>query len=72
MPTIAERVRELRTLKGLSQRAVGEAIGITERNYRKYEAGDNDPSASNIIKLADLFDVSADYILGRSDNPQRQ
>ena len=71
MPTIAERVRELRKSKRLSQRAVGEAIGITERNYRRYEAGEFEPSASNIVKLADLFNVSADYILGRSDNPRQ-
>ena len=71
MPTIAERVRELRKSKGLSQRAVGEAIGINERNYRKYEAGYSDPSASNIVKLANFFEVSTDYILGCTDNPRR-
>ena len=72
MPTIPERLRELRKSKGLSQRAVGEAIEVTERNYRKYEAGEFEPAAKNIIKLANLFEVSTDYILCQSDNPKRQ
>jgi len=71
MPTIADRLKELRKSKELPQRAVGESIGINERTYRRYEAGDIDPSATNVIKLADFFEVSADYLLGRSDNPQR-
>ncbi|MCL2673776.1 MAG: helix-turn-helix domain-containing protein [Defluviitaleaceae bacterium] len=72
MPTFAERIRTLRNSKGLSQRVVGESLGINERTYKRYEAGEFEPTATNIIKLANLFEVSADYILGLSDNPQRQ
>ena len=71
MPTLADRLKELRKSKGLSQREVGEAIGVNERNYRRYEAGDSDPAATKVVKLADFFEVSADYLLGRSDNPQQ-
>ncbi|MCL2852324.1 MAG: helix-turn-helix domain-containing protein [Defluviitaleaceae bacterium] len=70
MPKIADRIKELRKSKGLSQREVGEAIGITERSYRRYEAGDMDPSATNIVNLADFFGVSADYLLGRTNHWQ--
>lgn len=47
------------------------ALGITDRGYRKYEAGDSEPTLSVIIALADYFDVSLDYLCGRSDDPAR-
>ena len=72
MPTFAERIKELRNSKGLSQHAVGEILGVNERSYRRYEMGEFEPTATNIIKLANLFEVSSDYLLGLSDNPKRQ
>jgi len=72
MATFSERLKELRTAKGETQKQIAGLLGIAERNYRRYEAGDVDPTASNITLLADHFDVSTDYLLGRSNNPKRQ
>ena len=72
MATFSERLRELRTAKGNTQKQIAELLSIAERNYRRYEAGDVDPTASNATILADYFDVSTDYLLGRSDNPARR
>jgi len=71
MAFFSDRVKELRKAKGMTQREVASALGITERSYQRYEA-ENNPNNDTLIKLADFFDVSADYLLGRSDNPQRQ
>jgi len=72
MATFSDRLKELRTAKGKTQKQIAELLGIAERNYRRYEAGDVDPTASNAILLADYFDVSTDYLLGRSNKPERQ
>ena len=72
MATFSNRLKELRTAKGETQKQIAELLGIAERNYRRYEAGDVDPTASNATLLADYFDVSIDYLFGRSDNPNRQ
>jgi len=69
MPTFSDRLRELRNINNATQKQLAEVLGIHERNYRRYEAGEVDPSASNVSKLADFFGVSVDYLLGRSDNP---
>lgn len=65
MPTFSNRLKELRIEKGATQKNMAELLGITERNYQRYEYGLVDPTASNATKLADYFDVSVDYLLGR-------
>lgn len=62
-----ERLKQLRTEKGVSQTEVAKNTGIVSRTYLRYEKGEREPEASTIIALADYFDVSADYLLGRSD-----
>ena len=71
MPSFSERLKELRVKNGKTQRQMAEFLEITERNYQRYEYGNVDPIASNTLKLADFFNVSTDYLLGRSDNPER-
>ena len=71
MATFAERLKELRKEKGDTQKEIAALLGIAERNYRRYEAGDVDPTASNATVLADYFNVSIDYLFGRSDKPER-
>lgn len=61
------RLRELRKERGETQAQVGTAIGIGERHYQKFEAGDNFPNVENLCALADHFGVSLDYLMGRSD-----
>lgn len=61
------RLRELRKESGETQIQVGTAIGIGERHYQKFEAGDNFPNVENLCALADHFGVSLDYLMGRTD-----
>lgn len=65
MATFADRLKELRKAKGEKQKEIADLLAINERNYRRYEAGAVDPTASKIQILAEHFNVSTDYLLGR-------
>lgn len=65
----SERLKALRSEKNLSQKAVADEIGIVDRQYRRYEAGEQDPATSVTTQLADLYGVSLDYLVGRTDDP---
>nr|DAF74066.1 MAG TPA: helix-turn-helix XRE-family like protein [Caudoviricetes sp.] len=54
------------------QRDVAEIIGCTQTIYSRYESGDREPSLTTLVKLADFYNVSLDYLVGRSDNPVRR
>ena len=62
-----ERVRQLRKEKKETQAQVAAAIGLQERNYQRFELGETLPSYGNLIALADYFEVSLDYLTGRTD-----
>ncbi len=64
---IAERLKELRQENGLSQSVLAHKIGVSQKAIDYWERGVNEPKATYIVKLADFFDVSADYILGREN-----
>ncbi|MCL2853539.1 MAG: helix-turn-helix transcriptional regulator [Defluviitaleaceae bacterium] len=49
---------------------MAEYLGITEQAYAKYEYAMREPNHETTIKLADFFEVSTDYLFGRSDNPE--
>jgi transcriptional regulator with XRE-family HTH domain len=72
MVTFTDRLKKLRNAKGVTQKAMSEFLGVTEQAYPKYEYGLREPNHETTIKLADYFDVSTDYLLGRSDYPTRQ
>lgn len=63
----AERLKELRKEKGLTQSQVGAHLGMSQQNYRRWEVGERSPSGETLIKLADYFDVSIDYLVGRKN-----
>ncbi len=63
------RIRDLREDKDLSQKKVASMLGMSQTGYSKYETGENDLPTSILIKLADFYDVSIDYLLNRTDNP---
>ena len=56
--------------RGLSSYRVSKDTGISDSLLGYYRTGKNDPSAENLTKLADYFDVSLDYLVGRTDNPE--
>ncbi len=66
------RLRAIRESKKLTQSQVGQALGMTDRQYRFYESGAHEPGMSKLVALADYFDVSLDYLVGRSDDPVRR
>lgn len=70
--TISESLKRFRQELKLSQRQLAEKIGVPYQSYQTYEYGSSVPSANVIIKLAQAFDVSADYLLGLSDKPRPQ
>ena len=72
MTTLNERLKELRTSKGLSQKQLAKELDISDRNYQRYEYGIVEPVASTLLSLADYFDVSLDYLCGRSDIKERR
>ncbi len=63
MVNIGKRLRELRLRRNLSQEEVARHIGITRSAYSHYEINNRQPVYSTLIKLADFFDVSIDYII---------
>lgn len=69
MEILAKRLLELRSTRNLSRRAVAASTGMTERTYQRYENAERDPSAPALRALADFYGVSADYLLGRTDEP---
>ena len=66
---LSQRLKDLRKLKAVTQRQTAMGIGITERNYQRFESNEK-PGYDNLIALADYFGVSLDYLVGRSDVPK--
>ena len=64
-----QRIRDLREDHDWNQEYVAEKIGITQTTYSKYELGKVNIPLDMIIKLADLYHVSLDYLTGRADKP---
>ncbi len=64
-----ERLRRLREKVGRKQYAVAECCGLSRRTYRRYESGEKEPSVESLEAIADYFEVSMDYLRGRTDNP---
>ena len=69
MPNYAERLKELRTSRRLYQRELAELLGISIRGYQCYETGEHEPGVKKLIALADYYNVSIDYLVGRTDDP---
>ena len=62
------RLKELREERNLTQNDVATAICTTRTNIGRWEKGENEPSAYFVVRLADFFEVSTDYLLGREDD----
>ena len=67
MEQFAARVKALREERGLSQDAVGKEIGVKRYSVYTYEKGKGFPDAPHLVALAEFFDVSIDYLVGRTD-----
>ena len=66
----AERIKLLRIERGLKQTDLAKAFGITSRQYQNYEYGKQTPDFKTLAIIADYFNVSVDYLMGRTDKPE--
>ena len=64
---IGERLKELRAEKGIGQKKLAKDLSLSNSSISYWETGKQEPSASALLKLAQYFNVSVDYILGLSD-----
>lgn len=67
MKIFAQRLKELRKERKKTQTEMAKFLGITPRAYQYYEGAGRYPDMPGLIKLADFFEVSTDYLLGRTD-----
>lgn len=70
--TFPERLKELRFSRNLTQKEIADSVGMAPVAYQRYEYGTREPAYQKLIALADYFDVSLDYLVGRSDDPTRR
>lgn len=64
---LSKRLRELRTNKGLKQSDLAEILSISTSRYGQYETGRRSPDYNLLIQIADFYNVSIDYLLGRTN-----
>ena len=62
-----QRIRDLREDRDLTQKQIAQMLGMSQTGYSKYETGENDIPTAILIKLADFYHTSTDYLLGRTD-----
>lgn len=67
MPAFSQRLKALRQEKGLKQADMAQFLECIERHYQKIEHGEINIPSLTLVKLADYFGVSTDYLLGRTD-----
>lgn len=65
------RIRDLREDRDLKQRQLAEYLNCSQQVYSNYELGQRDIPTDVLIRLARLYDVSTDYLLGLTSNPKR-
>jgi transcriptional regulator with XRE-family HTH domain len=70
MASFGERLKELRSNRQITQKNFAGIIGINERSYQNYEINASTPNYKTLIFIADYFNVSLDYLTGRSDIPE--
>ena len=64
------RLKELRKKKGISQLRLATDLNTTQNTISRYETGEREPGIEELIMIADYFNVSVDYLIGRTENPQ--
>lgn len=70
MSLFIERLTCLKESKNILQKDIAKSCNIPLRTYQRYEYGEREPSMTVLIALADYFNVSLDYLTGRTDNPE--
>ncbi|MBE7008608.1 MAG: helix-turn-helix transcriptional regulator [Ruminococcaceae bacterium] len=68
--TLSQRLKSCRKAAGLTQWEVAVYCDITEKAYQNYELMTREPRLEILVKIADKFNVSLDYLVGRTDDPR--
>ncbi len=64
------RLKDIRKAKGISQLKLAIDLNTNQNTISRYETGEREPGIVELIRIADYFDVSVDYLLERTDNPK--
>ena len=64
------RLKELREARGISQLMLAMELNMNQNSISRYETGEREADYATLISIANYFDVSVDYLLGRTDNPK--
>lgn len=70
MQILAERLSLLRKERNLTQKEVGQELGISLNSYQRYETSEREPTAPILVKMAKFYYVSLDYLVGLKDERQ--
>ncbi|MDR3348845.1 MAG: helix-turn-helix domain-containing protein [Acidaminococcales bacterium] len=72
MANLSERLLQLKKERGLLQKNIANGLGLALRTYQYYESGERKPDSGAIVAMCRYFGVSADYLLGLKDEPERR
>ena len=64
------RLKELRKKKGISQLRLATELNTTQNTISRYETGEREPGIDELVKIADYFNVSVDFLIGRTNDPK--
>ena len=62
---LGKKIKELRLEKKLSQRSLGDKLGVCNQTVSFWESGSREPDLDTLVKISDFFEVSTDYLLGK-------
>ena len=68
---MVKRLKELRQKKNISQQQLADIIGVSQQSVNKYENHSIEPDIATLIRFADFFNTSVDYLIGNSDTERR-
>ncbi len=69
---MVKNLKKLRQLRGISQQQLADVIMVSQQSVNKYENHDVEPNVETLIKIADYFNVSVDYLIGRIDSEDKE
>lgn len=72
MADFSQRMKELRRERQLKQQQMADQFSVKLRTYQGYEYGESYPEVAKLVAIADFFDVSLDYLMGRSEVRERR
>jgi len=70
MSVFGDRLKQLRTNKNIMQKDMAKYLEIATISYQRYEYGEREPDFNKLVKIADYFNVSIDYLLGRTNKSE--